>query len=117
MLNFRVPAPLEHGREADDVTVDVGERILYRVSHACLRREADHSIELFLLKQTRHTVAVSEVEAHEAEVWLVHQPSESSFLEANVVVVVEIVYANDVIPARQQATRGMISDEPGGAGQ
>ena len=117
MLHAAVAAAFEHVHEADDVAVDVGVRVLQRIAHAGLRGEVDHAVEATGLEELRHARTVGHVELDEAEALVRRQPRQPGLLEADVVVVVEVVEADDLIAARQQAQRGGHADEAGGAGE
>ena len=97
-----VPASLQNVRGADHVAVDVGVWVLDRIPHAGLRAEVDHPLELLLRKELRHPGAVGEIELHEAERWLLLEQREASLLEPDVVVVVQVVEADDGVAAREQ---------------
>ena len=87
-----------------------------RVAHTGLRAEVDHALELLLREQLRHAGAVGEIELHEAEPWLPLELREARLLEADVVVVVQVVEADDVVATREQPGRGVKADEAGSAG-
>ena len=99
MFDTVVTAALEHVRRAHDVAVDVGERVLDRVTDPRLRREVDHPLELLLREEIRHPRAIREVELDEAEARERAQLLEPRVLEAHVVVVVEVVEAHDLVAA------------------
>ncbi len=116
MLDAVVPATFEHGHRALEVAVDVGERCLDAVAHAGLRGEVDHSRELLRGEQLRHTLAVGKIELDELEVRVALEDLEPSMLQRDVVVLVEIVEADDLVAALEQQLRGVESNEPGRAG-
>ena len=103
MLDAVVAAAFEDVQEADDVAVDVDVRILDRIAHAGLRREVDDAAEFLGRKQRLHAAAIGQVELYEAEIPLPLQYLEARGLEARIVVVVEIVEADDLIAAREQS--------------
>ena len=109
-------AAFEDVREADDVAVDVGKRILQRVAHAGLRREVNHALELLAREQLRHPRPVGEIQLDEAEVRPLPQLREPRLLQRDVVVVVEVVEPDDFVAALQQELRGVEADEAGRAG-
>jgi hypothetical protein len=114
MLDAVVAAPLEHGHRAGDVAVDVGERGLNAVAHAGLRAEVDDSLELLAGEQLRHSVSVGEVELDELEPSVALEHLEPRVLQREVVVLVEVVEADDLVAALEQQLRRMISDESSG---
>ena len=50
----RVPTALQHVHETDEVRIDVGVRVLERVSHARLSGQVDHYVKGFAGEQPRH---------------------------------------------------------------
>ena len=116
MLDAVVPAALEDVGEADDIAVDVGVRVDQRVAHAGLRGQVHDAVELLLREQRRDALAVGHVHLHEAEVRVRRQARQPILLESRVVVVVEVVQAHDLVPARQQELRDVHADEAGRAG-
>ena len=102
MLGAVVPAAFEDVGEADDVAVDVRERILQRVAHARLRCEVNHASELLPREQLLHARPVREIQLDEAEVRPLPQLREPRFLKRDVVVVVEVVEPDDFVAALQR---------------
>ena len=86
-----VAATFEHVERASDIAVDVGLRILERVTHAGLRGEVDDAREFFAREQRFHAALVGEVHLHEAELRFALEDGEPRALEVRVVVVVEVV--------------------------
>ena len=107
---------LEHGDEALDVGLDVGERVLERVANARLGGEVDHVRDLPLaqqqLKQRRVAhVAFDELELRAALVARRAQQARALALEADVVVVIEVVETDHRVPARVQLERRVEAHE------
>ena len=101
MLDAVVPAALEHVQRAVDVAPHVGVRILQRIAHAGLRGEMHHARELLAREQRRNRRGIGEIELHEAET-RVREALQARLLERHVVVVVEIVEADDLVARLQQ---------------
>ena len=99
----RLSRPFEHVAEAHQISVDVRGRVDHRVTHARLRREMGNHIEVIGRKQMRHGFAVGDVHFMEREFRVAAQAGKAGFLEADVVIVVEVVYADDRVAALQQA--------------
>ena len=116
VLDATVAAGLEHVDEADQVRLDVRVRIGQRIAHARLRRQVDHALRAKLGERTFERRPVLERTAHEAEVRVRRELGEARFLQRRVVVVVEVVVAEHVVAAREQALAQGRSDEAGGAG-
>ena len=73
----------------------------------------DNALRLRPGKNGGHRRGVRQVGADEGEARLVGQPGQPRFLEADVVVVVYAVKADDVVPAGEQPLRHMESDKAG----
>ena len=93
-----LPAALEHVEEADEVGIDVGVRVLERVAHAGLRREMDHPLRPVSANSSRRP-RVGEVDLREAEAGAAPSRGEPRLLQREVVVVVEVVDADDRQPS------------------
>ncbi len=61
MLHAEVPAALEDVSKADDVTVDIGQRIFDRVADAGLSGKVDHALRLVGCKAVMQHLAVAQV--------------------------------------------------------
>jgi hypothetical protein len=116
VLDAVVAAAFEQVGEADDVGLHVGVRILQRVAHAGLRGEVDDGIEVALLEQVLHHHAVGDVVLEEAEVGVGFQLFQPREFERRVVVVVEVVDADDLVAAGEQDLRDVHADKAGGTG-
>jgi hypothetical protein len=111
-----VPAALEDVEEALDVALGVGAGIHQRIAHAGLRRQVHHEFEGPLVEHFLHGQAVFDGGLHEPEVPVVRQPGQPGFLEAHVVIVVEVVEARHLPAFLKAAERHVIADESGRAG-
>ena len=116
MLDAGVAAILEHVEESDDVGVDVGARVLERVAHARLGGEVDDALGRVLGEAPVHQRAVLEVAAHLGEALVRLDALEPRELQRGVVVVVDVVDADDLVAAFEQPDRERRADEPGRAG-
>ena len=117
MLDCVVAAPFQDIERAGDVAPDVGVRRFQRIAHAGLRGQVHYTRELLLCEQLAHRLIVGEIELDEAERRQLLQLRQPRLLQRDVVVVVEVVEADDLMPAGKQAPGGVKSDEPGGACQ
>src|SRR3990167_5201021 len=86
------------------------------MAHAGLGRQVDHALGPGVLKQLGHARAVGHVELHEAEAVKAGQLLQACGLERYVLVVVEVVQANDPVAPLQQAQAGVHADEASGTG-
>src|SRR5689334_888851 len=116
MLDAVMAAAFEHRQRALHVAVEVRERRLDAVAHAGLRAEVDDAREFLGGEQLRHSLAVGEIELHELEIALALQHLEPRMLQRDVVVLVEIVEAHDLVAALEQELRGVKTDESSGSG-
>ena len=116
MRRLRVPAGFEDVQEPDEVALDVGAGIRNRIAHAGLRGEVDHAVERLAGKQLAHGGFVFEAALDEGEARFLAQQRQARFLERRVVVVVDVVEADDGVAAREQRAGHVESDEAGGAG-
>ena len=60
-------ATFENVSEPDKIRIDIGAGILDRVTHTRLGSEVHDGVETLAAKQSRHTVAIDDVELLEAE--------------------------------------------------
>ena len=115
VLDAVVAAAFEQVGEADDVGLHVGVRILQRVAHAGLRGEVDDGVEVAFFEQVFGHHAVGDVVFEEAEVGVGLQLFQSRELERRIIVVVEVVDADDFVAALEQNLCNMHADKTGGA--
>src|SRR5207248_2727808 len=90
--------------------------ILKRVAHPGLSGEVDHTLELLPGEELRDPRVIGQIQLDETEFRMRCQAREPRLLELDVVVLVEVVETDDLIAPRQEALRGMESDESGRAG-
>lgn len=114
-----VAACLKDVEEADEVALEVGARVLDGVAHARLGREVHHDVEAVLGEQALDERGVAQVAAHEGEAAVcvgLGQHAQAGFLDAGVVVAVEVVEADDrVIGLLEQLLDEERADEAGGS--
>ena len=110
------PAAFEHIGEADKVRIDIGRRVLEGVAHARLRGQMNDAGESFGGEQSRHPLPVGKIEPDEAKVRKGRQTRQTVGLERGVVIIVEIVEADDLASLPQQPFGDVIADEARGAG-
>lgn len=113
-------ASLENVEEADHVALHVGIRVRDGVTHAGLCREVHHLVKLFCGKEFVDRFLVGDVHAHKARTrkrrTCEHLPEgdfgkhasirrtetvflQAPVLEANIVIVVDVVKADNLVPA------------------
>ena len=116
MADAVVPAPLENVDETDEIRVDVGMGVLQRVPDPGLRGEVDDRIGPFAREELRHRRAVRDAGPCIAETGERRDAIEPRLLEGDVVVRIEIVDADDLVAAFEQAKRDGGADEAGRSG-
>ena len=81
--------------KADDVAVDVGERVLDGVAHAGLSSKVDDTLRLVGDKALFHGFAIAQIDAQVGVVWVAGMACQPCLFDGRVVVVVVVVDAND----------------------
>lgn len=107
----RVTAAVENVLEADDVRLHVRVRILDRISNASLSGEMNDAAESMRRKQRLHGAAIGDIEFLKAKAASRFKARQSCKFEVWVVVVVEVVDANDFITAVEQRRCDVRTDE------
>jgi hypothetical protein len=107
----RMAASLEDVLESDNVRLDVRMRILDRISHASLRGEMHNAAEAMRREQRLHRAAIGDINFLEAKAASRFKPRQSREFEVWVVVVVEVVDANNFITAVEKRGCDMRTDE------
>ena len=116
VLHPVMAAPLQHREGAVEIAVGVGEGVVQRIAHPGLGPQVDHPIEPLAGKERRHGCAIGEVHPLEAKTGQWQQQGQPRLLQADLVVVVEVVQANHLMAVAAEPLRHMEADEAGGAG-
>jgi hypothetical protein len=116
VLHPAVPAAFKDVDETYQVAVDVGVGIFQGVAHPGLGGQVDHLGKPLGGEQSRDPGTVRQVHPGKAKVGVSHELRQTSLLEADVVVVVEVVEPDDFIATVEQAFRQVIPDEASSAG-
>ena len=120
MLDRVVAASLEDVKEADEVTLQIGARVLDGVTDARLGGEVHHDVEAVLSEQALDEGGVAQVTAHEGEAALcigLAQHAQAGVLDTGVVIAVEVVESDDhVIGLLEQLLDEKRADEAGRTG-
>ena len=111
MLHLMMAARLEDVEEADDVRVDIRTRMVDAVPHASLRCEIDDNVRLILLEQRRDRRLIRQVALDKRERRILAQNLQPALLQADIVVVIDIIKADNRRPESQQPLREMKTDE------
>ena len=100
MLDRMVAACLEDVKEADEVALQVGARVLDGVAYARLGGEVHNDVEAALSEQALDEGGVAQVAANESKAAVgvgLGQHAQARVLDAGVVVAVEVVESDDGI--------------------
>ena len=76
----------------------------------------DDLIEFVIAKEPGHAIAVGDIGPQELKRRTSSQARQPGFFETNIIIVVEIVDANDFVTTSQQASACVHADEAGRAG-
>src|SRR5205085_635174 len=102
MICAAVSTCLQHVERPGYVAVDVGARSLERIPDACLRRQMDDSLGS-TVERGRYGFWILEITFDEVKPLLpVKETRHARFLQARVVVVIEVVDGDDLVPTAEQ---------------
>ncbi len=97
--------------------LDIGIGVFERIAHPGLCGEVDDAGEVLVGRdQGEHAVAIGDVELGKDKIWQDVQLGEPRLLQPRVVIVVDVVDADDAVTAVQQSFGGMEADKPGNTG-
>ena len=111
MTAFIVPASFQNIDEAFEIGVDVSVGMVDRIAHAGLGREVDHHREPMPGKQRGHRRTIRKIGLHETELRILAQDVQPRLLQRRIVIIVEIVQADDMAAFRQQLAGDMKADK------
>jgi hypothetical protein len=106
-----MPARFQDIDESFDVARHIGLRIDQRVADARLRRQVDDDLELLAGVQLAEPGAIGQIHAHEAKSLNPLELAQARLLQRDIVVVIQIVEANDRPPLLQQPAGQVKTDE------
>ena len=114
MRRPRVSAAFEDVGETDQIALDIGFRVEQRIANSRLGRQIHHAIEGMGGKECLQGLGIFQRTVHEFEIPSQSpKPCQTSLLEGNIVVVIEVVEANHGIATAKQGLAQMIADETG----
>ena len=109
-------AQLQHHQMTHDIRLDIGIGIDQRIAHARLRRQMHDPGDFGKrLGQRQNGAMVGDIELSKDKRLVSLQPRQARLLERDVVIVVEIVYAQHRVNARQQRFGHLRPDKASGA--
>ena len=103
MLHLVVPAALEDVHEANKVGIHVGVGVLDGIPHTRLGRQMHYPFRLVLGKKRLHGGPVSHILADFGKTCLVGQAFQPRFLQVHIVVIIDVINANDFIAPIKKA--------------
>lgn len=111
MLYLVMAAGFKNIEEADDVGIDIRTRMVNAVPHTSLCRQVDDNVRLILLKECRDRRLIRQVTFDERELRILTQNLQAALLQPDIVIVIDIVKADNRRPESQQTLRKMESDK------
>jgi len=97
-----VAAALQNVRKANDVAVDVGQRVVDGIAHPSLGGKVDHALGLVRGKDGFDRLAVSQIDAQVGVVGVIGMPGQTRFFDSGVIIAVVVVNANNRVAAFKQ---------------
>src|SRR5579872_6625010 len=110
-----VATRFENVHEADKITLHISLRIGQRIAHARLGREVNHHIESVLLEQAVQRSGIDKIGMDELEGRASPKHIEPGMFQTHIVIVIEVVEADDRATRIEIALREMEADEARGA--
>src|SRR5689334_425134 len=113
MAHLPLARELEHVAMPDEVRSNVSLRVLDAVAHACLGPEVDDVVESVGASEPLQRLGIREVDALEPEAIavLALKATEARLLQCGIVIIIEIVDADDLVAAFEKCARSGCSDE------
>lgn len=107
VLYLVMAAGFKNIEEADDVGIDIRARMVNAVPHTSLCRQVDDNIRLILLKECRDRRLIRQVTLDKGELRILAQDLQPALLQPDIVIVIDIVKADNRCPKPQQPLREM----------
>src|SRR5690242_16525788 len=114
MLASVMPAAFEDVGEALQIGIDVGVRLLERVTHPGLRREMHNLRKSIRLEECSRSGAVGDIDPLEAESLFILECLDPRLFKSGIVVWRHVVDADHATSRREQSPSHMRADESGG---
>lgn len=113
-----MPRQFEQVDVADQVGLDIGVRVFDRIAHPGLGPQVDDAVDPLSLQRAVQRGEIGEIDLVKGKPPAMRrdQPVQPVLLQADLVIIVEIVDPHHFIAAFQQAVRQGGTDEPGNAG-
>ena len=111
MLNGMMAATFEDVGESDEIAVNVRMRICQRIADAGLSREMDDTLRSNVLEQFSRALPIRQIKLPEMESWPIQKLRQPILLQRWIVVVVQVVHAEDFVPFFQKPPGYVEADE------
>ncbi len=116
MGDIRVTAPFEKIQEPHQITLHISVGIFKTVTDTCLGGQMHHPVKCMIGKQLLYPFPVRQIQADKAERTVWFESREACFLEAHIVVTVQIVNTDDRMAVDKKTFAQMKTDKPRGTG-
>ena len=114
---FQPARQFQHHYLAHDIAGHIGIRIDQGIAYPCLGRQMDDAVQMgMLLCQRQHAFAVGHIQLVKGKACLFRQTRQPRLFQRDVIVIVEIVDADNPVTACQQCLGNTGTNETGGAG-
>jgi len=114
MSDVMMPTAFQNMKHPDDIALYIGMRILYGVPDASLRSQVNDLVETLTGEKAFHPASIREIKPTHLKIGIVVEYRRARFLERRIVVVIEIVHANDRVATIEQ---GFCCEEANKAGR
>ena len=114
MFDPVVPAGLQDIAETDQIGIDVGMGVFERIAHTGLGGEIDDPLRPVGAERPVNGFPIFQRNADFGEAGVIIEPRQAGFFQGDIVIVVDVVDADDFVPARQQRVRQSRADESRG---
>ncbi|MNI67208.1 hypothetical protein D3C73_1228270 [compost metagenome] len=72
----------------------------------------NHPLELVLSKQLRHALAIGQIQLNKLEGGFIRQQIEASHFQAHIIIIIQVVDTDNLMPSGQQTLSGVITNKP-----
>lgn len=112
MLYSVIPATFKDIEESVDIGVQIRVRVVNRISNTCLGSEVNDSVEWILMENVCNRITVGEISFEKGEVFQSPQRLESRVLQCRIIVRVDVVDPDYLMPCSTQFMGYGTSDKP-----
>src|SRR6185436_18476547 len=108
-----VAASLEDVSEADEIAVDVSERVFHRIAHSRLRREVYDPLRVVIGEHLLDSSTIGKIRPNMGVRGMIRVPRQPGFLDRRIVVIVVVVESDYLISPLEQSKGQSRADEAG----